>query len=712
MPSQLLFATTILLSACLLFLVQPMLAKQILPWFGGGSAVWTSCVVFFQVLLLLGYAYAHASSRWLAPRTQAWVHAALLALSLAWLPVVPSVAHVPDGGADDAAWAIALVLAAAVGLPYLMLSTTGPLLQKWATRRLPDAAVYRLFAVSNAGSLAGLLAYPFVIEPLAGAGAQARGWSLAYALFASCCAASAFWSLRAPAPAAVRLAEDAVPGDGAAAPPANVPGWLDYAHWLVLSAVGSVLLLGATSHITQNIAAVPFLWVLPLALYLVSFVLAFEGRGGRGWYDRRWGVPLAGLFAVAMAAGLTAERGVLDVGLAIPLYALGVAAGCLFCHGELALRKPPGSHLTQFYLTLASGGAAGGLAVALLAPRWLDAYYELPLALLALGLLALPAAVALRRTHGMGWSTVAGIAALLTVGGCGYYGWEYAQFLRRDVVLMQRNFYGMLRVRETGEGDERMRRLLHGVILHGEQPLQGERRLEPGSYYAPSSGVGRALGLLQGDKPALRVGVVGLGVGTLAAYARAGDLLRFYELDPDVLALAEQRFDYLRSARGRIEHVVGDGRLSLERELRAGAPQRFDLLAVDAFSSDSIPVHLLTLEAVALYRRHLAEGGIVAVHISNRFLDLEPVLANIAAELGLTAMLLADSPPAASGASRSDWVLLAERAERLAPLAEHGELLAPRPERTLWTDRHSSLLEVLRASPREALRRLLPAASS
>jgi spermidine synthase len=692
-----LFAATILLSAFLLFLVQPIIAKQILPWFGGTSAVWTTCMVFFQVLLLGGYAYSHFITRRLQPRAQAWLHSALLALSLAFLPIIPYDWLKPTGG-QDAALAIIVLLGVTIGLPYFLLSSTGPLVQKWVAHRFPERTVYRLFALSNFGSLLGLLAFPFAIEPFANSRTQSYTWSAAYALFVLACAVTAWQSAKNPAPPA--------PVATAAAEGETPPSGGEYLLWLAFAALGSVLLLASTSHITQNITSVPFLWVLPLTLYLLTFVLAFEGRGGRGWYDPRWGIYTALAFAVAMAAGLSASRGVLDISLAVPLYCFGVFFGCLFCHGELAQRKPAPRYLTQFYLSLSAGGALGGLFVGLVAPRVFPAYYELPLALAALAALAILAAWTNRQLIGP-WLVSTTFTALVASIATTYYAWYYFDFLRGDVILMQRNFYGALRVREQGAGDQQVRRLLHGVILHGEQLTLSPERLEPGSYYSRTSGVGLAIASKQDRGPA-RIGVVGLGAGTLAAYGRAGDTVRFYELDPDVVKISHSQFSYLDSSPATLQFVVGDARLSMEREL-AKAPQRYDVLAIDAFSSDSIPVHLLTREAIEIYRRELAPGGIVAVHISNRFLDLKPVLANIAAAAGMSARLVSDSPSEESGASSTDWVLLAENDEPFshARLVDRVEPIVPNPALSLWTDQFNNLLDVLKSRPLNAFRSLV-----
>jgi hypothetical protein len=690
-----LFASTILLSAFLLFLVQPIIAKQILPWFGGTSAVWTTCLVFFQVVLLAGYTYSHLITRYLTPRQQTRLHIALLAVSLLFLPIIPSETLKPEPGAD-AALRILVLLVATIGLPYFLLSSTGPLLQKWVAPRFPEKTVYRLFALSNFGSLVGLLAFPFAIEPFSTSRSQSLVWSAAYALFALACAASAWKAAAGAVPQASMQQQSELEADSDLT---MAPKLGDYALWLAFAALGSVLLLATTSHITQNIASVPFLWVLPLSLYLLTFVVAFEGRGGRGWYQRSWFLFPTLLLLVAMAAGLTANRGVLDISLAVPLYTIGMMLAAFFCNGELALSKPAPRYLTHFYLTISLGGALGGLLVGLVAPRVFPTYFELPLALVLLASLAVYVA---RKTP---WLVGPAVVATLATA---WFGSEYIGFLREDVMVMQRNFYGTLRVREQGTGDQQVRRLLHGVILHGEQHTINPNRLEPGTYYARTSGVGRAIEAKQ-DRGPVKLGFVGLGVGTLSAYGRAGDTLRFYELDPDVLALAKSAFSYLSSSPATIDYVIGDARLSMERESAAGDLQGYDLLAVDAFSSDSIPVHLITQQAVELYFRHLRPDGILAVHISNRFLDLKPVLANIAHAAGLEARLVTDSPPDDSSASTTDWVLIARSASAFQNkrLVDVAEPIEPNPHFSLWTDQFNNLIDVLKSKPIDELRKLI-----
>lgn len=703
---MLIFASTIALSAFLLFLVQPIIAKQILPWFGGTSAVWTTCMVFFQVMLLAGYAYAHFTTARLSARTQALVHTALLVASLLFLPIIPSEVHKP-GGNEDAALAIIVLLALTIGLPYFLLSSTGPLLQKWVAHQLPEKTVYRLFALSNAGSLIGLLAFPFAIEPYAPSSTQSWVWSVGYALFALTCAACAWKAAGSAARVEGLPLSVAAPSTAPPPPSAASPTIGDYVLWLTLSALGSILLLASTSHITQNIASVPFLWVLPLTLYLLTFVIVFEGRGGRGWYEpRAWILPTL-LFVVMMAAALSAGNGVLDVALAVPMYCLGLFVACVFCHGELALRKPVPRYLTHFFLSLAAGGALGGLFVGLVAPRVFPTYYELPLALLAVAAMATWVAWSNHRLAPAWKMSLAG-TALAATAATTYYSAEYATFLRNDTVVMQRNFYGTLRVKTSGADDHEMRRLLHGVILHGEQPVRGPLRIEPGSYYPRTSGIGLAIESKQAHGP-VRIGVVGLGIGTTAAYGRSGDTVRFYELDADVRTLATQQFTYLTDTPACLEFAIGDARLSLERELAAGQAGRFDVLAIDAFSSDSIPVHLMTREAVRVFMKHLAPNGVLAIHISNRFLDLKPVLANIAQAEDLKAQYINDSPSEVSGAASSDWVLLAanEAPLKVEAIAARAEAIAPNPEFSLWTDQFNNLVDVLKMRPWDALKNAL-----
>lgn len=697
---MILFASTITLSAFLLFLVQPVIAKQILPWFGGSAAVWTTCMVFFQCTLLAGYFYADVLVRRCSLRRQALIHTALLLCSLALLPIVPSESFKPSD-ASDPVGRILLLLAATIGLPYLMLSTTGPLVQAWFARRYAGVQVYRLYALSNVASMGALIAYPPLIEPLSSVKQQSLSWSLGYALFALLAAACAWSAARGAAAAApASTASTAAQGpvvDARTETPGAAPRITMQLLWLVLSALGSVLLLAATTHITQNVASIPFLWVLPLALYLLSFILCFDGKGA---YRRGLFAPATLVLALLMLAALSwrptfpddapwvgVERALMVIKQAVPLYALGLFVACMFCHGELVARKPAAAHLTRFYLMVSLGGALGGLGVGLLAPVTLSWTWELPAALVLL-----PALVAALSRGALRWAGAAALAAALALAV------DYGIYVRDGAVEISRNFYGTLRVLATAadsEPDARWR-LLHGVIIHGEQYRAEDRRGWITTYYGESSGIGRSIEALREAEPtrAQRVGLIGLGVGTLAAYGRAGDHYRIYELNPAVLDLAQRRFDYLRRSPAELHTPLGDARLVLERE----PAQRLDVLAVDAFSSDSIPVHLITLEAMATYRRHVVDDGAIVFHISNRYLDLTGVVRQLADAIGWSALRVSDEPPSSSHLYQSDWIVVTRNAallQRLRDEAGAEEVAAPAARRP-WSDDHNNLFEVLK----------------
>jgi hypothetical protein len=672
---MLLYALTIFTSAFLLFLVQPIIAKQILPWFGGSAAVWTTCLVFFQFLLLAGYAYSDWTTRKLAPRRQMAVHIALLVLSLVSLPIVADASWKPAGG-EDPTWRILGLLTFTIGLPYFLLSTTGPLVQAWFARTFPAGTVYRLFALSNFGSLLALLSYPFVFEFWVAAKVQAWGWSAAYAAFVALCAASAVYS----AGTRPRVAAAAAANEGTPEGPAPAAG--HYATWLLLSARGSVMLLAVTNHITHDVASVPFLWILPLTLYLLTFILCFEGRG---WYRRSIFLGPLLVIVAAMAWALHEEGGLMDLKEAVPLNLVGLFVMCMFFHGELAATKPAPRYLTRFYLMVSLGGALGGVAVGLIAVKLFNTYYEFGIGLVVTLLIA---AFATRLMH-----AVVPMVTLAAVGFTGYHVYQYIGTLTSNTRVMTRNFYGTLRVKDTGaEGDKgAVRRLMHGVIMHGEQYLAPDRRNEPTTYYGATSGVARAIKALEGAP--MRVGVVGLGTGTLAAYGRKNDVYRFYEINPQVVTVANSEFSFLGDSSAVIETVLGDARLAMERE----APQNYDVLVIDAFSSDSIPVHLITREAMAVYFRHMKPGGVVAFHVTNRFLRLAPVVQRVADEQQLHIALIADDTEESDLAS-TDWVLVTrDRAllERSA-IAQFSSKIDEIPELGVWTDDFNNLFQILK----------------
>jgi spermidine synthase len=666
-----LYAGTIFLSSFLLFLVQPLIARLILPWFGGSAAVWTTCMLFFQALLLAGYAYAHLLTKLSSKRLEAGVHSALLVLAIVTLPIAPSEAWKPAGG-DEPVSRILLLLGASVGLPYFLLAATSPLLQAWFARARPGQDPYRLFAVSNLASLIALVGYPFVVEPNLGGVDQVRAWSWLFAGFAVLCAAVAWLTPRS-------VMEAHAAGD-------RVDKRSPYVLWLALAATGSVLLLAVTNHLTQNVAAVPLLWLAPLTLYLASFVLAFEG--GR-WYQPRWLWPLILVWVAGMAWLLVDSEWDFELPMQLAVYLPGLLLGCLFCHGELYRLRPAPSRLTAFYLAVSAGGALGGLLVAVVAPIVFSAYYELGIGLTVLAVLAAVRFAEVNRV-----ARYASLAVLLGVAACAAYdGFRYHE----DVRVAARSFYGVLRVKEYGvPGDDaHLRRLVHGAIMHGEQYMHPTFRNTLTTYYHEDSGIGAAIRSIRA-KPA-RVGVIGLGTGTIAAYGRRGDVYRFYDIDSRVMRVAQTEFTYLKDSAATIELALGDARLTLERE----TPQGFDVLAVDAFSSDAIPVHLITREALGVYLKHVKPDGIVAFHVSNRFLDLIPVVARLAQEHEVHAVLVRDDPDEEIDhrRSRSDWVLVSRSAERLkreAIVDRGGEAVEDRPEWRTWTDDYSNLIQILK----------------
>jgi hypothetical protein len=670
---MILYALTIFTSAFLLFLVQPIMAKQILPWFGGSAAVWTTCLVFFQFLLLFGYAYADWTTRRMTAGRQAVLHTLLLLASLVSLPIVAGMSWKPTGDEEPTLRILGL-LTATIGLPYFLLSTTGPLVQAWFARSFPAGTVYRLFALSNLASLLALVSYPFMFEPWVSTLNQSYGWSAGYGVFVVLCAASAIYSVRS-----ARASRAAAPtiqqmNDGPR------PTMRDFGIWLALSAMGSFMLLAVTNHITHDVASVPFLWILPLTLYLVTFILCFEGRG---WYKRHIFIGPLVVVVAAMAWALHADRALHDFKGSVALFCAGLFVCCMFFHGELANLKPAPRYLTSFYLMVSLGGAVGGVLIGFVAPRVFPTYYEFGVGLVVTLVLAvylvrkMPAFVPLLVVSCIGFTT--------------YHVFKYMVDLTGGARLMTRNFYGTLRVRDIGTGDGATRRLTHGVIMHGEQYLAPPRRSEPTTYYGSTSGVAIAIASL-GPQPK-RVAVVGLGTGTLAAHGRPGDVYRFYEINPQVVEVARTQFTYLSDSRAKIETVLGDARLTMERE----PPQNYNLIVIDAFSSDSIPVHLITREAMAVYLKHLQPDGVIAFHVTNRFLRLAPVVKAIADEYRFDTALIVDDAET-SDLAKTDWVLVSPNGKLLArkEIASAGSEIETIPGLRAWTDDYNNLFRILK----------------
>ena len=672
----------IFLGAFLLFQIQPMIAKMILPWFGGSAVVWTACMLFFQTVLLLGYAYAH----WLSAQTRPgahWLHIGLLAASLLLLPVIPAAWWKPAGDENPLLRILGL-LAVTVGAPYFLLSSTSPLVQIWYARRSGGAAPYRFFALSNLASLLALLSYPVLVEPWIPARVQGILWSCEYTAFAVVLAwlaygSAAYKSAAHPGPHLSTIS----PTAAARRDNSGGPSWGQRAVWIILPACASFLLLAATNHLCQNIAVVPFLWIIPLSLYLLSFILCFDHER---WYRRKLMLPLHAAALASAGYFLIHEVPGSLVLLHIAGYAAALFVACMFCHGELALRKPAPAHLTEFYVMVSLGGAVGSALVGVAAPLVFRGIYEFSLGLAACGM------VTLMLEYRKSWRSDA-IWAILAVWLLVVTGAQMSASAA-GTRFMARSFYGSLRVTDsidpaTGEAQ---RTLVHGVVAHGLQLLSPTLRHEPTSYYARLSGAGMVLRGF-GDQP-MKVGVVGLGVGTMAAYGRRGDEYRFYELDPLVIQTAQNEFSFLRDSGAKIELVAGDGRLALERE----RGRQFDVLAVDAFSGDSIPVHLLSREAFKLYFDRLAAHGVLALHVSNSFLDLVPVVGRAAQALGKLARVVEVQEDLREHRGHSLWVLLADRPQTLDRLLPEGSWRpAPAPAwLRVWTDDYSNLFQILK----------------
>ncbi len=776
------FALTIFLSAFLLFQVQPLIGKYILPWFGGGPAVWTTCMLFFQVVLLGGYAWSHLVTSRFSARTQSWLQAGLLLGAACLLPIGPDPSTWKPTEFDSPAQSILILLLVNVGLPTFVLSTTAPLLQRWFGRAFPGRSPYRLYALSNAGSLLALLSYPLLVEPFLQLGRQTHIWSLAFVLFALgtlwCALKARLHKAEAPAqePAVDSLSVDAAVKALEADDPPPVaasrrPNVLSITLWILLSAAGSAMLLATTNQLCQEVAVVPFLWIVPLSVYLITFIICFDQER---WFSRLWSAPWL-LVAVPIMCSVYTEGVDAELWKQVAAYSAVLFACCINCHGELVRSKPHPRHLTLFYLCIAFGGALGGLFTAILAPRLFLGFWEFHIALGACCLLTLccwlldrpweriiggrswrpdprhvtwlyvvlciviavvlgheaaavtsenalktPLSLASLRDDFFGsaaavlghfadrlefyvalehlcalaavfwWigrarerafrdnlGSACTCAITIIAGGSLVY---LAMFLNgqvqeesssRSCLHRVRNFYGILKVTEYSDSVGEKRSLTNGRICHGFQYTDDDKRRWATSYYGPKSGFGLAMThhpRRHASDPALRnlrLGVVGLGTGSTAAYGQAGDYIRFYDINPEVIQVSEGYFTYREDCPEPPDVVLGDARISMERELVKGTPQQFDVLAVDAFTSDSIPVHLLTRECADIYWSHLKPDGLLLVHISNRFLDLEPVTLGLAIHTGCIAALVSSDGDDDKGIDSASWVILTNNAEFL-----------------------------------------------
>lgn len=634
--------------------------------------MWAACLVFFQCALLLGYLYTDVTSRRLAPGRQTQLHVALLLLALLFLPIAPRLLQLQRAEGDPAS-TILVLLTVSIGLPFVLLSATSPLVQVWYARASAQREPYHLFALSNLASLLALLSYPLLIEPHIAAHQQAMLWSGLFVVFVLLCA-SAAWIARTGTFAVAGQSQQ----DEIAAPPTLRERLL----WLGLAACGSMLLLSITNKLLEDVAPVPLLWVLPLALYLLTFALAFSRRVLYWrWLSVRFLAVALGSLGYAIYEPMYTE----SVQVSVPVFCAGLFLCCWFCHGELALRRPAPQYLTSFYLMISLGGALGAIFVGLAAPHLFTAIYELPLALVFTALLAVASLWPQGWLIRLFWMATAASMVLVLV--------RNVRDFDQNTMVRARSFYGALRVREFSNWlKEPYRALYNGKIEHGAQYVNPPSSLLPTTYYGPDSGVGLALEHCCPN--AKRVGAIGLGAGTLAAYGKTSDYFRFYEINPQVIAIAKSAFSYLRDSPARIDVVLGDARLSLQSE----APQEFDVLAVDAFSGDAIPVHLLTREAFGLYLRHLKPDGVLAVHTSNSYLNLPPVVQLLATEAGWEAEMITNDDNRRKLIDSSDWVLVT-RNRRLLDSVDSTVMIEPisvPPGLRVWTDDFNNLFQILR----------------
>ncbi|MDF1811686.1 MAG: fused MFS/spermidine synthase [Verrucomicrobiales bacterium] len=723
-----LFITAIFLSAFLLFQVQPIIARYILPWYGGSPAVWTTCMLFFQLGLLGGYAYAHvlASSFREKPKMQLWIHLGVVVLALVFMPITPSESLRPVGGGDTSdVWGIVKLLALTVGLPYVAISASGPLLQHWFAGAHPGKSPYRLYAVSNFGSLLGLLSYPFLFEPMMGLKSQTWWWSGGFVIYGALAIACAWRYARAdPEPKF----------DGEIPKPADndKAGTGRKILWVLFSACGSAGMLAITNQMCQDVAVVPFLWVLPLGLYLTTFIICFDREA---WYHRAVWVPLAVIGVAALV--LLINQQTLDSGstdhfvwktagkirhifagdgvaindefhlywqIAFFLFALFTL--CMVCHGEMVRLKPSSRYLTSFYLLISLGGALGGAFVSLVAPRLFNGYWELHIIILLVTLLVgfVISFDGFRRYKAPVWGGL-GLIATLQVFAIFALGLR-SHYLetKEDAIASLRSFHGVVHVYESLKGTEdHYLAMYHGRITHGRQYQSEKFRNIPTTYYSENSGVGALLQSVPQRQPETRgplnMGVIGLGSGSLAVHAEAGDSMVFYEINPQVEQLAKSHFTYLADCKGDASVILGDARTSLEQELARGEPRNLDILFVDAFSGDSIPVHLVTEEAFAIYFQHIKEDGFLVTHITNLHIDLSDPVRQLADKFGREALLVIHNPDyEVYHLYYSEWVIITKNEEVIKRLRDGGwvnEWVRKEPKPIHWTDDYSNLFQVI-----------------
>jgi hypothetical protein len=698
------FTVAIFTSAFLVFQVQPVIARFILPWYGGTPGVWTTCMLFFQLGLLAGYLYAHGLAKCLQLKHQAMVHGCLLALSLFLLPITPALPESP--GSFPQTLEILKILAIAVCFPFILLSASAPLLQHWFTNVHPGKSPYRLYALSNVGSLLALLSYPFLVEPALTLSTQTRTWSFAYLAFMAMTLWCA-WPVLAqklnqnPKQPPVETKTRARKSKRLTS--VKAPGWFDRVTWMLLAACGSVVLLAVTNQMCQDVAVIPFLWVVPLSLYLITFIICFERDT---WYQRKIWIPFLALGVGVLVYLLGRDYADTELSLAyqIMIYCAAMFGCCMVCHGEMVRRRPAAGDLTLFYVYVALGGAFGGVFVNLIAPLLFDGFWELHGSLVFVCLLAVLFVALDRDAMNFLQRSLVVTVGVVGVGALIWFLGIHISKQRDASILNKRSFFGVLHVYEKNKGTPgHYRSLAHGRIRHGEQWLYKLMRDRPTSYFGPRSGAGLALNRFPSrknkapEKSAIRVGVLGLGVGTIAAYGKPKDFFRFYEINSEIESAARKYFGYLNNSRAEIEVVIGDGRRSMQRELERDGSQQYDVLIVDAFSGDGVPIHLLTKEASDLYWQHLKEDGVLALNITNFHVDLSDVVRQMAIHANKEAIYIGD-PGGGKRFTSSDWVIITSNQAFLNDSYVrkfqddwHHEL-----KPIIWTDDFSNLFEVVK----------------
>ncbi len=700
------FILVLFLSAFLLFQVQPVIARQILPWYGGSSSVWITCMLFFQIGLVVGYGYAHLLVSILKKhrKLQVVIHFVLIAIAIIGLPIIPASEMKPMAAGTSPVMDILKLLGKTVGLPYIILSATAPLLQSWFSKLYPGRSPFRLYAVSNAGSLLALVSYPFLFEVYYPVSLQAAIWSSGFVVFALLLSITACLFTKN----ARRNSQEQPTAQYIPQTPRKPP-WSHRLRWIGFSTCGSILLISITNQLCEDVAVIPFLWVIPLALYLSTFIIAFDHSR---WYSRKLmiGATIVSVcLMIIQMNGHYSHTGNWPIPLQIVILCQTLFCTCLVCHGEIVRLKPPSKFLTEFYLLISIGGALGGIFVNLVAPFVFDGYRELHLGLLLFAfLVTLQLLPILTGFFGLNKSPahrMIGIAAsaawIIAVTGLVLGLKKNITLSQAQVIASSRGFFGVLKVSEKQiPGSEKFRSLYHGKTIHGLQFASAERKVIPTAYFHPESGVGTALNILTRDesaqKESLNVGVLGLGIGTLAAYARPHDRFRFYEISPEVIALANSHFTFLKDCRGEVAVVSGDGRISLEGERQSGSSGRFDLLVIDAFSGHAPPIHLLTREAFELYFDQISEDGILALNVSNAEIDFSDPIRNQAILADKRAFQVIHEP---RGGFPSIWILVTTNDSFQRALEQSGRITPwsrSEPKKIFWTDDFNSLLQALR----------------